>query len=397
MSVRYQLKLFRPADGVVFQECEAAGLEEARLVGIEQGWLVLGVRPLGRFRPGARRRTRFPLLLFAQELLALLAAGLNLVESIDALRDKEADGSVRRVLAELGDGMRSGLSFSRALQQHARTFPALFHAAIEASEQTGEVEQALKRFIVYETQFQALRSRISSALIYPALLMGLGSLVTLFLLVYVVPRFSVVFVDRLNELPALSGAVIRLGLFLSAHPGRSAALAALVLAAVGFLLTRKPLWAWLAIKAWQLPVIGEQLRHYQLARMYRSLGMLLRGGLPAVRAMGMVAVLMSATARPGMERAIEAVREGQPISAALRSEGLTTSVAERLLAVGERSGRMGELLERAADFLDEELSRVMDRLIRLVEPLMMVIIGGVVGGIVMLMYLPIFELADSVK
>lgn len=395
--MRCQLKLFRPEQGVVFQACEAAGVEAARLTYLEQGWVVLSVRPLGDYRRAFRRSVHFPLLLFAQELLALLSAGLNLVESIDALRDKEAEASVRRIFAELGSDMRHGLSFSRALQQHAEVFPALFRAAIEASEQTGEVEQALKRFIVYETQFQALRSRINSALIYPALLMALGTLVTLFLLVYVVPRFSVVFVDRLEELPAMSGAVIRLGLFLSAHPLESAAFAIVTLAAVAFALSRKPLWAWLAIKAWQLPLIGAQLRHYQLARMYRSLGMLLRGGIPAVRAMEMVAVLMSVSARQGMERAVEAVREGQPISAALRSEGLTTSVAERLLAVGERSGRMGELLERTADFLDEELSRVMDRLIRLVEPLMMVIIGGVVGGIVMLMYLPIFELADSVK
>ena len=381
----------------MFQECEAAGLDEARLTYLDQGWTVLVVAPLVDYRLALRRRARFPLLLFAQELLALLSAGLNLVESIDALRDKEAEATVRHILAGLGNGMRNGLSFSRALQEHPDVFPALFRAAIEASEQTGEVEQALKRFIVYETQFQALRSRISSALIYPALLMGLGILVTLFLLVYVVPRFSVVFADRLNELPALSGAVIRLGLFLSAYPLRSASLAVVALAAAGFLGTRKSVWAWLAIRAWGLPILGQQLRHYQLARMYRSLGMLLRGGIPAVRAMEMVAVLMSASARQCMERAIDAVREGHPISVALRTEGLTTSVAERLLAVGERSGRMGELLERTADFLDEELSRVMDRLIRLVEPIMMVIIGGVVGGIVMLMYLPIFELADSVK
>ena len=123
----------------------------------------------------------------------------------------------------------------------------------------------------------------------------------------------------------------------------------------------------------------------------------MRGGIPAVRAMEMVAVLMSASARQGMRHAILAVREGQPISVALRAQGLTTSVADRLLAVGERSGRMGDLLEHTAEFLDEELSRLMDRIIRLVEPLIMILIGFIIGGIVMLMYLPIFELADSVK
>lgn len=395
--MRCQLKLFRPEQGVSFLECEAAGLEEARLMHAEQGWVVLSVKPHGETRFTWKRRVHFPLLLFSQELLALLSAGLNLVESIDALRDKEPEGPVRRILADLGDSLRSGLSLSRALQRHEAIFPALFRAAIEASEQTGEVADALKRFIVYERQFQALRSRLSGALIYPAVLATLGAAVTLFLLGYVVPRFSVVFADRMQELPALSGAVIRFGLLLSEHPMQAGAVALTALAGLGYILSRKSVWAWVAAKAWQMPGIGIQLRHYQLARMYRSLGMLMRGGIPAVRAMEMVAVLMSASARQGMQHAILAVREGQPISVALRAQGLTTCVADRLLAVGERSGRMGDLLEHTADFLDEELSRLMDRVIRLVEPLMMILIGFIVGGIVMLMYLPIFELADSVK
>ena len=111
----------------------------------------------------------------------------------------------------------------------------------------------------------------------------------------------------------------------------------------------------------------------------------------------MVRVLLSAAARDGLERAMVAVREGHPLSAALREQSLTTSVADRLLAAGERTGRMGEMLERAADFLDEEVGRFLDRVIRLAEPLMMVVIGVIVGGIVMLMYLPIFELAESIK
>ena len=111
----------------------------------------------------------------------------------------------------------------------------------------------------------------------------------------------------------------------------------------------------------------------------------------------MVLVLLSAAARTSLEGAMAAVREGHTLSAALREQGLTTSVADRLLAAGERSGRMGEMLERAADFLDEEVGYYLDRLIRLAEPLMMVIIGAIVGGIVILMYLPIFELAESIK
>lgn len=396
-NVRFQLKLFRDEDGMKALECDAAGVDEARATYAAQGWVVLSAKPVAGWRPMNAGAKHFPLLLFAQELHSLLDAGLTLVESIDALRDKEPEDPVRRVLADLGDSLRMGLSFSRALQRHEEIFPTLFRAAIEASEQTGEVGEALTRFIAYEQQFQALRSRLGSALIYPALLTALGGLVTVFLLTYVVPRFSVVFVDRLDEMPILSSAVVRFGLLISAHPGVAALLAAISLSALAFVTTRKGLWTWLAGRAWDMPILGVHLRQYQMARLYRSLGLLLRGGIPAMKAMAMVRVLLSVVAGEGLDRAMVAVREGHPLSAALRDQGLTNSVADRLLAAGERSGRMGEMLERAADFLDEEVGRFLDRLIRLAEPLMMVIIGIIVGGIVMLMYLPIFELAESVK
>lgn len=395
--MRFQLKLFRDVDGVRALECDAAGVDEARAAYAAQGWEVLSARPLTGWRPKNVGGNRFPLLLFARGLKSLLDAGLTLVECIDALRDKEPEEPVRRVLADLGDSLRTGLSFSRALQRREEIFPALFCAAIEASEQTGEVGEALARFIAYEQQFQALRSRLGSALIYPALLTALGGLVTVFLLTYVVPRFSVVFVDRLDEMPVLSGAVVRFGLLVSGHPLAAALFGATSLAAIGFIGTRKAVRAWVASRAWDLPGLGVHLRQYQMARLYRSLGLLLRGGIPALRAMEMVRVLLSATARTSLENAMAAVREGHALSAALREQGLTTSVADRLFAAGERSGRMGEMLERAADFLDEEVGHYLDRLIRLAEPLMMVIIGAVVGGIVILMYLPIFELAESIK
>jgi general secretion pathway protein F len=395
--VRFQLKLFRDEVGVTALECDSADVEQARALYSDQGWLVLSATLVTGWNPGNVAGTRFPLLLFARGLKSLLDAGLTLVECIDALRDKEPEEQVRRILADIGDSLRTGLSLSRALQGHEEIFPALFRAAIEASEQTGEVGEALARFITYEQQFRALRSRLASALVYPLLLAALGGLVTVFLLTYVVPRFSVVFVDRLDQMPLLSSAVIRFGLLVSAHPLLAALCAAAMLATIGFAATRQAVRAWVASHAWDLPGVGGRLRQYQMARLYRSLGLLLRGGIPVLRAMDMVRVLLSAAARAALDSAMVAVREGQTLSVALRQQGLTNSVADRLFAAGERSGRMGEMMERAADFLDEEVGDYLDRLIRLAEPVMMLAIGVIVGGIVMLMYLPIFELAESIK
>lgn len=339
---------------------------------------------------------RFPLLVFCQQLLSLLEAGLQLVEAVDTLTEKERDSRQHEILAQLQSHLQSGLSLSQALAQWPDIFPPLFQAAIEASEQTGGVAQALKRFVAYETQFQALRSRLIGALIYPALLLSLGGLVVAFLLGYVVPRFSVVFIDRLQDMPYLSGLVIRLGLSIAANPLAALLLTVGTLTGLGLVVAHPATRSRVVGIAWQLPWLGERIRQFELVRLYRSLGMLLRGGIPAVRSLQMIAAMAPLRSRPGIERAIAAVSEGLPISNALQREGFTTVVSDRLLAVGERSGQMGDMLERAADFMDAELERSVDRATRLMEPLMMVVIGVLIGGIVMLMYLPIFELADSV-
>lgn len=339
---------------------------------------------------------RFPLLVFCQQLLSLLEAGLHLVEAVDTLTEQEGDGSQHSILFQLQSGLQSGLSFSQTLAQRPDIFPPLFQATIEASEQTGGVTQALKRFVLYETQFQTLRNRLIGTLIYPALLLSVGGLVVAFLLGYVVPRFSVVFEDRLQDMPYLSSLVIRLGITISENPLTALLLTITSLGIFVGLMLHRTTRSWIAGIAWQLPWLGKQIHHFELVRLYRSLGMLLRGGIPAVRSLHMVMTTVPLRSRQSIERVIALVSEGLPISNALQREGFTTVVSDRLLSVGERSGQMGDMLERAADFLDVELERSIDRATRLMEPLMMVVIGILIGGIVMLMYLPIFELADSV-
>ena len=393
--MRYRVRAFDQQLGLQSTERVAASLDQLRAELAAEDRMLVSAQELvdGSTNRGT---ARFPLLVFCQQLLSLLEAGLQLVEAIDTLTDKEQDPRQALVLAQIRAALHAGLSFSQALEPFPEIFPALFQAAIEASEQTGGVPEALRRFVSYESKFQALRSRLIGALIYPALLLGLGGLVIAFLLGYVVPRFSVVFIDRLQDMPFLSGLVIRLGLAIDANPVLAAGATAGVLAALAFVLLHPVARGWALRIAWQLPWVGQRIREFELVRIYRSLGMLLRGGIPAVRSLQMIAGLAPLRSRQGIGRAIGSVSEGLPISAALQREGFTTVVSDRLLAVGERSGQMGEMLERAADFLDDELERSIDRAVRLMEPLLMVVIGVLIGGIVMLMYLPIFELADSV-
>ena len=401
--MRFRLRVFSPHSGVRSIEVEAASIEEAALTatatatGLAADESILEVAAVGGRMATRSRAVRFPLLPFSQEMLSLMEAGLTLVEAVDVLAEKEGDPRAARIIAAVAADVRTGLSLSRSLANQPEVFPPLYRAAIEASEKTGGVEEALRRFIGYETRFQALRTRLLGALIYPVVLLTLGGLVTLFLLGYVVPRFSAVFADRLEEMPFLSSLVVRLGMAISAHAEVLGATFLAALAAAAYLLTRRTVRATLLRWAWALPWLGERWHRFELVRLYRSLGMLLRGGVPAVAAMERVAVLMPANAQAAFQRVIDAVSEGQLISRSLMTEGFSTKVADRMLAVGEKSGRLGEMLERAADFIDEELTRTLDWAMRLMEPILMLAIGAVVGAIVMLMYLPIFELADSVR
>jgi general secretion pathway protein F len=236
-----------------------------------------------------------------------------------------------------------------------------------------------------------------SASIYPAILLLVGGLVMLFLLGYVVPRFSHIYADIGGDLPWLSRVLMVWGGFVEKH---GVALLAAVAAAVTLLV----LWLrtagarrWLARQIVRIPTVGERVRVYQLTRFYRTVGMLLAGGTPVAQALTMVSGLLHQELRTRLDGALRLIREGQSISVAMQAHGLTTPVALRMLRVGERTGRMGEMMERIAAFHEEELARWVERFTRTFEPLLMAVIGLVIGGVVVLMYFPIFELAGSLK
>ena len=173
-------------------------------------------------------------------------------------------------------------------------------------------------------------------------------------------------------------------------------LAGLVIAGI-YALRAAPVRAKLSDALWRFPAIGERMKVYQIARFYRTIGMLLRGGMPFVAALDMGAELLHPALRERLVAARRAISEGRQVSVSMEGNGLTTPVALRMLAVGERSGNMGEMMDRIAEFHDEEISRWVDWFTRLFEPILMAAIGLVIGAIVILMYLPIFELAGSLR
>ena len=275
----------------------------------------------------------------------------------------------------------------------------LFVASVRASERTGNLVEGLRRYLGYHQQVSALRNKVVSASIYPMLLLLVGGMVVLFLMVYVVPRFSSIYAGMgAQDLPLLSRWLMLWGRVASEHSG-ALVTGALVLTGMGLLALRLPasraaLERWL----WRLPRVGEQLQIYQLARFTRTVGMLLKGGIPLVTALEMTEALLRQPAlRSGLQAAGRALREGQGLAETFRAHGLTTEVGARLLVVGEKSGDLGATMDRIAAFYDEEIARQVEWFTRLFEPVLMVAMGLVIGGIVILMYLPIFQLASSIQ
>lgn len=391
--MRFRVRALGAAASVNEIEVDAADASAARRLIVDRGLTVMSVAPLR----GAASRARFPLMLFNQELVALLKAGIPLAEALAALAEKEARPAVHAVVAALGEGLREGRSLSAALEAQPQVFPPLYVASVRAAERTSDLEQALSRYIDYQRQLESIRGKLVAAAIYPALLLLVGGAVMFFLLIFVVPRFAQVFESVGGELPWMSRLLLDWGQLMQAHGGPVgfgllAALAGLVL------VLRRPQTRAVALRlAWRLPRIGERLRLFELARLYRTLGMLLRGGIPAVAAMGMVDGLLSPALRPGLARTIAAVREGQGFAASLQAHGIATPIALRMLAVGERAGNLGEMLERAAEFHEEESARWLDVLTRLAGPLLMLVIAVAVGLILVMLYLPIFQMAESIQ
>jgi general secretion pathway protein F len=330
---------------------------------------------------------------FAQELAVLLEAGIPLLEAVQTLREKDAS-TAAPALDTLLAALREGRRFSSALE--AAGFARLLVALAAASERSGQLPRTLARHADWLAWSAALRQRLVAAAVYPALLLSASVAVIAFLLLFVLPRFAGVFDGMAQDLPVASRWLLELGQAAAGRP-----VVALVLLALAPAIAVAA-WRWPAARAaalrtaQALPGIGPRLREIALARLYRVLALLLGAGVPALQALRLVDGLLDAPLQRRLRAVAAAVERGLRLSEALQGQGLATPVALRMLRVGERSGSVPLMLERAAGFHDEALARLSELITRTVNPVLMLVMGGVIGGIVVLMYLPIFSLVESV-
>lgn len=362
----------------------------------EAGGGILRLREM-KLKSGARSRGgKFMLSLFMQELIALLEAGLSIVEAIEALAESAPQQEHLDVLRTLLAALYEGQPLSQAMRLQSAVFPALLVAGIASSEHSGQLAQALRRFHHYQVQIDNLKKKVRGALLYPAIVMTAGALILGFLLIFVIPRFATVF-DGMKQLNGTASLMVWWGDLVGKHglvlaAGATAALALLILT-VRSAAFKALFWRSL----WRVRRLGQQRQLFILARFYRTFGLLMMGGMPALDALRLTGELLPADRQADLRQVLLQVGEGRNIAAALADANLTTPVAARLLRVGEQSGDLAGMCERIAQFHDEALARAIDLFSKIFEPVLMLCVGGLIGAIVFLLYMPIFELAENVS
>lgn len=332
---------------------------------------------------------------FVAQLRDLLVAGLSAIEALEALRS-DSDPRASAAIETLIGRLRGGQTLSAALEAQDDV-PQVLVALVRTAELTSDLPQALTRYLDHETRSRELRHRIVSLAIYPSLVMAVGAGVLLFLALYVMPRFSVIFAGMTGDLPWSARAIVAWSSWLSRHQASVLVIAVGGLGAIASALAMPTVRASLLRRMLDLSPLRTRLRTYFLSRWYRTTGMLLQGGIPLPEALQLSVAVLPLALRSGGAAVEKAVRDGWAPSEAHRRGNMTTAVAEQLLRAGERTGDLGRVLTRVADFHDAEVTRQLERGMRALEPLVMTFIGLCVGTVVVLMYLPIFELASAIQ
>ena len=394
MPKKFKAKVLTAKMAFELIDIDAENEQEARKYVALSGARLLGLVETHRLAFSSERQKPFNLSVFNQQLYSLLEAGQTVVDSIDVLGRNDRKGQHRAIYDTLLQTLKEGNQLSTAMAKLPSIFPPLYVAMVKSSETTGSIRSSVKRFMQYQAQVNEIKNKLTAAATYPAVLLGVGFIVISFLLLYVLPRFSAIYEDSASAKGSTVGFVQMWGSFVRNNT-LVAWLSLLAVCVVLVTLAVHPhIRKIISRKIIEAPWIGERIWTLQIARMYRTLGMLLKSGVSVLAAMRMTQESLPESMREDLSRATQEISEGKPMSDVLAKYGLSTEIAQRLLLAGESSGNLDEMMERIADFYDQETSTWIDTAGRLIEPALMIAIGLVIGAIVLMLYSPIFELAN---
>ena len=409
------------ADGAITTRAIEAADEGALKAEVARlGARLFSVRLEGGAAPDAAGRARFSLsaslgallprrrhpvkigefLVFNQELVALLKAGLPIVNGLDILLERQENARFKAILKDVRDQLVSGVALSDAFLAHGDVFPRLYATSLKAGERSGEVEKVLRRYLAYQKILGAIRRKVTGALVYPAVLIGLSIGLVAILMTYVIPKFREFFAGfEAGQLPFITRMVIGTADFLRAH---------ILVVLVGARRRRAscsragrratPGGSRSTASSSRLPLVGPILRQFALSQFSRSLATLVGAGTPLVPALDIAA---GAVANRRVSEAVAAVvprvREGAELWRSLESTGVFTSLAVEMIKVGEATGALEEMLTNTSDFYDEAIEAQLQRIVTLIEPIILVVMGGVIATLLLSIYLPMFTILSNIR
>ena len=361
---------------------------------------VLSAEPLRepvRLGSWLRHPESFDVAAWCRELRTLLAAGMTVVEAIDTLAQQQRQHGRGNPAARLQELLGQGLTLSSAMRA-TEAFPDILIAGIKGSERSSELLAALDEYGRFDQLMSGLRNKVTSAAIYPLLVSGIGAAITIFLLLVVLPRFSAMYGSTGTSLSAVTTLVLKASQIASQYTHVLAAFVAAALV-LGFWSIRagwvKRALLWL-IDTWK--PLSNRVQDFRLAKLYQTLALMHRGGYPLDEALDQAAASrLGAGIDSAANEAAHSLRRGQRVSTALGEAGLAEPVALRLLAVGERSGNFDTVLQAIGERHAQRFALFLERSTRIIEPIMLLLVSLVVGSIVLLMYMPIFDMAASIR
>lgn len=401
----FSCRIGTPTGSIRTQEIDEEDPEAARRTLEAQGYFVFGVEGSAKtrerrlpFRLGRRRVGLQSLVVFNQELLALIKAGLPILTGLDLLGERTQNPQLRTALAEAREAVKGGAALSAALAQHPRIFSPLYTGALQAGEQSGNLVDALSRYLEYQKRIIALRQRFRAALTYPVVLAVASGAVIIFLLTFVVPTFTRIYGDMEAELPVATRLLIALTQRLQAALPIAGGLVALLIFGIWRWWRTPPGRRWIDRLILRLPWVGDLLRGYLFSRFARTLAMTLGGGIPMIASLESTFntlgnTYLADTLQPGIGR----VAAGSTLADALGNSGEVPPLLLEMVTVGESSGSLQEMLGHVADLYDAEMDTRLTALAAVIEPIIMIGMGLIVASIVIIMYLPIFHLSAVVR
>ncbi|SHF49619.1 type IV pilus assembly protein PilC [Modicisalibacter ilicicola DSM 19980] len=364
----------------------------------KQGILVKNVRKKSNLFGGKGKVKPRDIMLFARQMATMIRAGVPVLQAFNVVAESLSNPAMRNLVQRLAEDVAAGASFSEALRKHPRQFDRLFTNMVAAGEQAGSLDRMLERVATYKEKIESLKARVRKAMYYPVAVIGVGIGVTALLLIKVVPQFESMFAGFGAELPAMTRMTITLSEMAQQYWYYALG------AVIGFVMLMRQAMRRSEAFSYKmhqlmlrLPVIGDIVDKSSVARFARTLATTFSAGVPLVEALETASGAVDSKV---YERAIRQIREdvsnGQRLNFAMRSVNLFPILATQMVSIGEEAGSLDAMLNKVADFYEEVVDNKVDALTSLLEPFIIVVLGTMVGGLVVSMYLPIFEMGNAI-